>query len=144
MMTLDEAIEHAKGKAREQRYYTNFEKGTMRHSCVECAEEHEQLAEWLEELKEYKELEEKGLLLKLPCKVGDTVYLIDRYVNSREWYLVYGEHRVTDILLNENREPKVRISNTSGSYELSDFGKKVFLTKEETAKAWRRLNEQRE
>ena len=98
----------------------------------------------LRKLADYEDLEEKGLLLKLPCKVGDTVYLIDRYVNSREWYLVYGEHRVTDILLNENREPKVRISNTSGSYELSDFGKKVFLTKEETAKAWRRLNEQRE
>ena len=27
-------------------------------------------------LKEYEDLEEKGLLLKLPCKVGDTVYLI--------------------------------------------------------------------
>ena len=53
-MTIDEAIEHAKGKAREQRYYANFEKGTMRHSCVECAEEHEQLAQWLEELKDYR------------------------------------------------------------------------------------------
>lgn len=102
------------------------------------------MADLREKLKYFEDLEEQGLLLKLPCKVGDTVYLIDRYVNSREWYLVYGEHRVTDILLNENREPKVRISNTSGSYELSDFGKKVFLTKEETAKAWRRLNEQRE
>lgn len=26
-------------------------------------------------LKEYEDLEEQGLLLKLPCKVGDTVYL---------------------------------------------------------------------
>lgn len=29
-----------------------------------------------ERLKEYEDLEEQGLLLKLPCKVGDTVYLI--------------------------------------------------------------------
>ena len=27
-------------------------------------------------LKEYEDLEEEGLLLKLPCKVGDTVYII--------------------------------------------------------------------
>ena len=29
-----------------------------------------------EKLGEYEDLEEQGLLLKLPCKVGDTVYLI--------------------------------------------------------------------
>ena len=28
-----------------------------------------------ERLKEYEDLEEQGLLLKLPCKVGDTVYV---------------------------------------------------------------------
>ena len=34
---------------------------------------------WLQayfKLKDYEDLEEQGLLLKLPCKVGDTVYLI--------------------------------------------------------------------
>lgn len=29
-------------------------------------------------LKEYKDLDEQGLLLKLPCKVGDTVYVPHR------------------------------------------------------------------
>ena len=29
-----------------------------------------------EKLKEYEDLEEQGLLLRLPCKVGDTVYYI--------------------------------------------------------------------
>ena len=29
---------------------------------------------YLKELKEYKQLEGQGLLLRLPCKVGDTVY----------------------------------------------------------------------
>lgn len=29
------------------------------------------------ELAEYKKLEEEGLLLRLPCKVGDTVYYVD-------------------------------------------------------------------
>ena len=34
---------------------------------------------WLQayfKLKDYEDLEEQGLLLKLPCKVGDTVYLV--------------------------------------------------------------------
>lgn len=32
------------------------------------------VAELLEELKSYKDLEEQGLLVRLPCKVGDTVW----------------------------------------------------------------------
>ena len=34
------------------------------------------LVEYLKELKAYKEAEEQGLLLKLPCKVGDTVFVL--------------------------------------------------------------------
>ena len=54
-MTLDEAIKHARDKANEQKYYASFERGKHIQSCKKCAEEHEQLARWLEELKEYKE-----------------------------------------------------------------------------------------
>lgn len=39
MMTLDEAINHCEEKARD---------------CSECAKEHEQLAQWLKELKQLK------------------------------------------------------------------------------------------
>lgn len=79
-MTLDEAIKHAKAKAKEQRYYAKFEhNGMMYQSCIKCAEEHEQLAEWLEQLKEYKQLEEQGRLIKLPCKVGDWIFIVKRY-----------------------------------------------------------------
>lgn len=57
-MTIDEAIEHAKEKAKEQRYYAKFEhNGMMYQSCIKRAEEHEQLAEWLEELKAMKNLD---------------------------------------------------------------------------------------
>ena len=34
---------------------------------------------FLEELKEYRRLEKEGLILKLPCKEGDTVYTINSY-----------------------------------------------------------------
>jgi len=59
-MTLDEAIKHCEEKAKEQK-----EKATAiarakepfykYAECAECAKEHEQLAEWLKELKAYKE-----------------------------------------------------------------------------------------
>lgn len=57
MKTLEEAIAHAREKAKEQRYYANFEKrGSMVQSCLQCAEEHEQLSKWLEKLKDYEEM----------------------------------------------------------------------------------------
>lgn len=34
-------------------------------------------------LGKYEDLEEQGRLIKLPCKVGDTVYLIDRDENNK-------------------------------------------------------------
>ena len=54
-MTLDEAIKHARDKANEQKYYASFERGKHIQSCKKCAEEHEQLARWLEELKDRRE-----------------------------------------------------------------------------------------
>ena len=75
-MTLDEAIQHAKEVANKEK--CNLLKVGDDYIYSECAMEHEQLAQWLEELKEYKELEEKGLLLKLPYPLGTKkLYLID-------------------------------------------------------------------
>lgn len=75
-MTLDEAIENARKVVNNcHQPLMTFE--TM-NSIVKdnCREENEQLAQWLEELKEYKELEEQGRLLKLPCKIGGTLWWI--------------------------------------------------------------------
>ena len=71
-MTLDEAIKHAREKAEEQR--KDYDTCVVKEGygckdcayyyskpCIECAEEHEQLADWLEELKEYKENKHRSL-----------------------------------------------------------------------------------
>ena len=50
-MTIDEAIAHAREVASR--------KFDDRVHCISCAEEHEQLAEWLEELKELRAYKEK-------------------------------------------------------------------------------------
>ena len=64
-MTLDEAIKHCEEKAKEQK-----EKATAiarakepfykYAECAECAKDHEQLAEWLKELKYYREQKQKA------------------------------------------------------------------------------------
>lgn len=80
-MNLDEAIKRAKEVASEQKRRsglcaTNDNECDKFSSCIKCAEEHEQLAEWLIQLKEYQKLEKQGRLIKLPCSVGDKVYRI--------------------------------------------------------------------
>lgn len=38
-----------------------------------------EMRKYRDELKYYKDLEKQGLLIKLPCKVGDTVYKLEDY-----------------------------------------------------------------
>ena len=62
-MTIDEAISHAKEVATIQRNNEKLNRtlGTaspyVNETCIKCAEEHEQLAEWLEELKDMRNLD---------------------------------------------------------------------------------------
>ena len=66
-MTIDEAIAHAREVAEEQRkdnenckYKSEYGcKGCADYyskPCIECSKEHDQLAEWLEELKELRNM----------------------------------------------------------------------------------------
>ena len=58
---LDFAIQHCEGAAKDYEDSIGTEAGS-RYSlihdknCMKCAQEHRQLAEWLRELKKYKEL----------------------------------------------------------------------------------------
>ena len=61
MLSIDEAISHAREVAEIQRNNDKLNKTLGKSSpyyntdCIKCAEEHEQLAEWLEELKAIKD-----------------------------------------------------------------------------------------
>ena len=88
MMTLDEAIKHCHEKAEEQRaeaptwikdgWQKAFkdltpekeaeylkERQIEHDSCLECASEHEQLAEWLKELKAFRKAIALGELVSI-------------------------------------------------------------------------------
>ena len=56
-MTIYEAITRERQLAKEQRSHIGTWNDEYSKKCEECAEEHEQLAEWLEELKTIKEMD---------------------------------------------------------------------------------------
>jgi hypothetical protein len=61
MMKLDEAIKHCEEVVESKRKQVengNWEKGSLtERDCLECADEHRQLAEWLKELKQLRQQE---------------------------------------------------------------------------------------
>lgn len=88
------------------------------------------MAELREKLKDYEDLEEQGRLVKLPCKVGDTVYCIE----NKEIYTCIVEK--TSISRNngawvEISFPKEMQDIVAIEYNSNDIGETVFLTKSE-------------
>lgn len=85
----------------------------------------------LEKLADYEDLEEQGLLVRLPCKVGDTVYVPTRNFVS--------ELRITMVSV-DMHEAYFSWMLNSGIYpnldgfSKSKLGKSVFLTREEAEK----------
>lgn len=60
-MTIEEAIQHCRDHARKQKAKADkYTKNYLMYAakdCEECAAEHEQLAEWLTELKQRRDAE---------------------------------------------------------------------------------------
>ena len=134
-LTLGEAISHAKEVAKakhSEATYATYNFPDLKHyydNCLECAEQHEQFAKWLEELKSYKDAEEQGLLVRLPCKFGDILYCIDNGIV--ETLIVNGFG-----IYNFNRV-EIDFENASG-FTLCTFSGELdegyFLTREEAEK----------
>jgi hypothetical protein len=81
-------------------------------------------------LKDYEDLEEQGRLIKLPCKVGDTVYAMG-FNNNKP--IIY-ESVVLSILITEKEiafNVKVDEFEINSQLKQSMIDKTVFLTKSE-------------
>lgn len=82
-------------------------------------------------LKEYEDMEEQDRLLKLPCKVGEIVYYINPNKNTINELVVYSfdirplQHFACDYM--------------GARLNFNQFGKTVFLTKEEAKAAMNKL-----
>lgn len=78
-----------------------------------------------EEIKTLLDAEEQGLLIKLPCKVGDTVYIA--YLNR----VIEGMCHTVEFTLNYESEPIYFITTVIVPRTLHlQLGKTVFLTRE--------------
>ena len=88
-MTLDEAILHAREVAeRNRKQYKNCpsDRTDIRYqTCEECAKQHEQLADWLEELKAYQQ-QHIALCEKYDVNTVEELYVkgIDDFVSRLE------------------------------------------------------------
>lgn len=91
----------------------------------------ERLANAEQRLQNYEKLEEKGLLLRLPCKVGDTVYSLDRFCGGYSLDCPSRPCKECSDYQLEIYEGKFRLK------DIYDFGKTVFLTQAEAEEALR-------
>jgi hypothetical protein len=102
----------------------------------QTSEERKRLKTALEKLANYEDLEEQGLLVRLPCKVGDTAYRVNAGAKqpiipmtvSEIHFLCYKNERAVrfDAIGKEDMG--------ESCYRLEDIGRIVFLTHEEAEK----------
>ena len=148
-MTLEEAIKHTKDIAKDV------------SECTDCRMEHKQLTGWLEELMAYRKMDKQRRLLRLPCKVGDTVYVdaemlpvndmecyedTDREVPTyfqarvvsfrfakRNWMKIAVREKWLYELIDDETGPDSNYIECEKNFtiSLSGIGKTVFLTREE-------------
>lgn len=102
-------------------------------NCSKGTGDCDRLKAMVNRLAKFEDLEEQGLLVRLPCKVGDTVYKITRFCSGgiRDCGYSYECSECPEYKpFIEYIEFKITI--------LKDIGKTVFLTREE---AERKLEE---
>ena len=85
------------------------------------------LREWIDEVLEYYDKKQEGKLIELPCKPGDTVYLLVTDIVGLSYI---SPHKVKNIIFCVEIIPKV--------------GKTVFLTKQEARKALEKMKKENE
>ena len=176
-MTLDEAIKHARDKSKVFRDFSHFEKDGYHY--INLAEEQVQLAEWLEELKdyrrfngaktfdngfkqgekygynkaidnvvklleelkEYKGLEEQGLLKKFKCAIGDTVYRINSLNEIYECTVqgIKQEFNTTSYFLHADINRGDYSIRVDSWFDKCQIGYEFYLTKEEAEQELKRL-----
>ena len=95
---------------------------------------------------DYEDLEEQGLLVRLPCKVGDTVWVVTSPINVFDYDKYDGdaEYEVYESFLSsvsyyasgEQFRIYAKVTNSfiAAYFRECDFGKSIFFTREEAEK----------
>ena len=115
--------------------------GLSPQACAQCREIEEGLSSAdysISRMLELMRADKDGRCVVLPCKVGDTVYILNRILGTDN--TVYDRICARKIRgYGGNALNKVWLFASGDSYDLSifpsEFGKTVFLTREEAEKA---------
>lgn len=98
-----------------------------------------------EKVSKYETAEEEGRLKMFPCKIGDTVYVIEKRYYNYLWHTGVQEGRVRGFEYDKEWVIWVSLNDDNPSsrnaYKFENFGKTVFLIREEAEKALKKLNE---
>ena len=118
-----------------------------------CEPDCEEIDAVYRKLKDYEDAEEQGLLLRLPCKVGDTVWVVTSPFNVFDG-IEYDENMkdevyeafissVTFYECGEQYRIYAKATNhfIGAYFRKCDFGKTVFLTKEEAEAKLKEMEE---
>lgn len=85
---------------------------------------------------DYEDLEEQGLLVRLPCKVGDTVYRVN--VGAKQPIIPMTVSEIHFLCYKNERAVRFdaigKEDMGESCYRLEDIGRIVFLTREEAEK----------
>lgn len=100
----------------------------------------------IEKLATYEDLEEQGLLVRLPCKAGDTVWVVTSPINVFDYdeYDGDAEYEVYESFLSsvsyyasgEQFRIYAKVTNSfiAAYFRECDFGESIFFTREEAEK----------
>lgn len=102
--------------------------------CLSRTTQVEKIATILKKLADYEDLEEQGRLIKLPCKVGDKIFLdfagfgkdVDKFT-VKDFHLDCFKNGETILFCDYESNDRT----LSGQIDVMEFGNTVFLTKSE-------------
>ena len=98
-----------------------------------CEPDREEIDAVYRKLKDYEDLEEQGRLIKLPCKVGDIVYIAETVLVEAMCIRIQLDGDRNGIWINAKEYPCDR------RISFKAFGKTVFLTKSEAEERLKEL-----
>lgn len=147
-LTLENAINRFRKLAERHRWKSENTKletsdenanEVYKNTCILYANQEEQLAEWLEELKSYKDLEEQGLLMRLPANNKEIYIISSRWTVCSECGSRFDEYSCSgcEYECDSKKEYYVYptcLSPITVSTYVDRFGKTIFLTSEEAEK----------
>lgn len=157
-ITLEETIKHLRDEEKKFRRYAAiahrsvFGSASKRKNSekanTDVADGLSREADWLEELKRYRDLEEQGRLLVLPCKPNSDVFIIrKRYTKCSHENVPFEESSCIGCIYECDSRKEFYIQKSKAANilwivdNIHEFGDTVFLTYEEAeAELMRRMN----